>query len=171
VIGRPEFKAFLDLLHDDDAKAGLERIIGSASCRDWRRFAVSDPGLIRYCGARFMRVHEGTIHLLSKVKSSSTHVEFYSYALYRELVRRLEIGSAPAEVVRASYTAVTDGEPYLGVTLADGEKLAVVARARKLVCLVDRGVVAAPRSLAPLLAEFSDRTPGYAQAEALPEGE
>jgi hypothetical protein len=51
---------------------------------------------------------------------------------------------------------VTDGEPYLGVTLADGEKLAVVVRAGKLVCLVDRGVVAPPTGLAPLLAEFSD---------------
>lgn len=173
VIGRPEFKAFLDLLGNDDAKLGLERIIDNASCQDWRRFAISDPGLIQYCGARFMRVHEGTIHLLSKVKSSSTHVEFYTYALYRELVHRLETGSAPAEVVRASYTAVTDGEPYLGITLSNGEKLAVVARAGKLVCLMDRdrGVVVAATGLAPLLAEFSGQMPAYAQAETSPEGE
>ncbi|PJC96452.1 hypothetical protein GQ37_022530 [Janthinobacterium sp. BJB1] len=171
VIGHPKFKAFLDLLDDDDMIAGLERIIGNASCQDWRRFAVSDPGLIRYCGARLMRVHEGTIHLLSKVKSSSTHVEFYSYALYRELLRRLETGSAPAEVVGVAYTALTDGEPYLGVALSNGEKLAILSRAGKLVCFMDGAAVAPPAGLAPLLADFLVQVPVYLQGEALFEGE
>ncbi len=166
VIGKPEFKAFLDLLDDDDIQGSLQQIIENAACRDWRRFAVADASLIRYCGARLMRVHGGTIHLLSKLKASSTHVEFYSYALYRELKRQRNAGSAPADVVDVSYVSVTDGEPSLTITLGDGKKLSVVSRAGKLVCLADKDVVPAPVTLAPLLAEFSDPTPVSVEDEA-----
>jgi hypothetical protein len=155
VVVKPEFKTFLDLLGDGDVKSALERIIAGASCQDWRKHVIADPGLIGYCGSRFLRLQDGSIYLLSKIKSTCRHVELYSYALYRELKRRLVTGTAPENVAEVAYTPVTEGNPFLSIMFGDGQKLVVTYQGGSLVCHSDHCVVAAPEALERLMAEFS----------------
>ncbi|NOT90720.1 GmrSD restriction endonuclease domain-containing protein [Ferruginibacter sp.] len=84
---------FLKLLFDDISVVSgikdLERIIGSYSINDWRKYFIHYPEVIAVCGAKkFIRwVSNNDILLLETTQTNGLHREYYSYALKIKLQR------------------------------------------------------------------------------------
>ena len=153
VVTRAEFRQLLDKI-DIEPRPALERIIASASCKDWRKHIVADPAMIAYCKHGLLKRDGDTIYLLSKSKMSSFHVELYSYGLYKELQRRLAAGSVPLKIALVSYQPVYDGVPYLSVTGADGTAFTITGQNAQLVCLASGDGIEVPTELSTLLMQF-----------------
>ena len=166
VVGDARFKDFLDALGSGAAEAALEDMIAASVCTDWRRHVIAEPGLIAYCGQRFIKRRDGRIYLVSKVKSSSRHVELCTYALYLALHKaRQDWPFFPAGVVDIDYMAVTVGEPSLSPTLENDLQLRVVHDRGRLRCFDGEREVDAPADLADWLVRFG---PSTSTADAVP---
>jgi len=166
VVGDARFKDFLDALGSGDAQSALENMIATSVCTDWRRPIIAEPGLIAYCGQRFIKRRDGRIYLISKVKSSSRHVELCTYALYLALDKARQDWPFPAGVVELDYTAVTDGEPSLSLTLEGDLQLRVVHDRGALRCFDGESEVDAPGELADWIVRFGPATSAVDTAAA-----
>ena len=73
-------------------EASLEKVIYSSKVDEgWRRMMVKLPAAIEYCRERmFRKVDGGAVYLISKLRTSSEHVELWSFYLYQTLLTRME---------------------------------------------------------------------------------
>jgi len=69
----------------------LDEVIGTAAASEpWREMLIELPELIAYCGQRMFRLFDdGSAFLISKLRTSSEHVELGSYFLYRTLLSEM----------------------------------------------------------------------------------
>lgn len=120
VILRPGFRLLLDRVNEEVATS-LRSIISASTCTDWRKYFITEPELIRYCGERLIDCRGSDIYLLSKKRRSGRFVELRSYALYRTILQdQVELGN-----VNPNYIEVySDSEPKLVLTL-DGNEISV----------------------------------------------
>jgi hypothetical protein len=119
VIVQPRFQNLLDLVEGDTA-AALRNLIESSNCTDWRKYIVSEPKLIAYCGERLIhRENGGDIYLLSRKRLRGYHAELRSYALFLALQRSKEALGGMAYRYEETYD---DEQPAI-VLQAVGEEL------------------------------------------------
>jgi len=80
-----------DLLDKLDLKkaveASLDDVIKARSVKEpWREMLVEAPQMIAYCDQKmFRRVVNGAVYLISKLRTSSEHVELWTYYLYQKI--------------------------------------------------------------------------------------
>jgi hypothetical protein len=84
-----------------------------------------------------------------------SHIVLHTYALFLELQRLRHAAVAPAELVGVAYEQVTEGEPWLAVTLEGGVKLKVEERGGRLVCLDGAVEITPPPALAGIIRQYS----------------
>lgn len=94
-------------------EVSLEKVISSAKVDEpWRRMMVELPGAIAYCGERMFReVEGGAVYLISKLRTSSEHVELWSFYLYHTLLAQME-KSGELNPFKRQYNAIS-GEDYV----------------------------------------------------------
>jgi hypothetical protein len=80
-----------DLLDKLDLKkaveASLDDMIKARSVKEpWREMLVEAPQMIAYCDQKmFRRLVNGAVYLISKLRTSSEHVELWTYYLYQKI--------------------------------------------------------------------------------------
>ena len=90
---RQLIKTILDEIDlDGGVDASLERVIEKRTvAQPWREMLVRDPELINYCWEKMFRhIGRGAVYLIRRKQTNSTHVELYSYYLYRVLLSQKE---------------------------------------------------------------------------------
>ena len=78
-------KSLLDEIEDsDDAETTLKTLIKNAAVETpWRRMLIEAPKCIEYCSQKMFRYLDGgAVYLISKLRTSSEHVELWTYHLY-----------------------------------------------------------------------------------------
>ena len=68
-------------------EASLDEVIRARSGKEpWREMLVEAPQMIAYCGQKmFRRLFNGAVYLISKLRTSSEHVELWTYYLYQKM--------------------------------------------------------------------------------------
>ena len=81
---------FIDLSRG--VKLCLQDKIQSASIQDpWREMLVQCPAAIKYCKQRMIRrTGSGTVLLISKQRTSSKHMELWSFFIYEVILKELQ---------------------------------------------------------------------------------
>jgi hypothetical protein len=83
------------LLDNIDLEKGIEPSLGTVLSNSridepWRRMLVESPQMMSYCGQKMLRLlTDGSVYLLSKVRTSADHVELWSYYLYHTVLTKL----------------------------------------------------------------------------------
>lgn len=87
-------KSVLDRINVKTLEASLDRIIDPDKVdTPWRKMLVESPLNIKYCAQRMFRVRDdGSIYLISKFRTSSDHVELWSYHLFHSMLQRMDSG-------------------------------------------------------------------------------
>lgn len=93
----------------------LEQVIASTvGLEPWRAAIVRNPEVISYCGQQEIRKDwSGEIYLLRKKQMRGYHAELFSYALYLELTRDLDIELSPLKLRRYEEVYMTGSEPHI----------------------------------------------------------
>ncbi|WP_051862609.1 DUF262 domain-containing protein [Ferrovum myxofaciens] len=76
---------------EEGVEASLDEVIRTASPKEpWMRMLVEDQRMILYCGQMMFRpIEGGAVYLISKLRTSSEHVELWSYYLYHTLLTKM----------------------------------------------------------------------------------
>jgi len=100
----------LDL--DKGIETCLEKVISSCSVDEaWRRMLIETPDAISYCGQKmFRRIDGGAVYLISKQRTSSEHMELWSYYLYKMVIEKMD-EAGELMPFRADYSKAS-GEDY-----------------------------------------------------------
>lgn len=78
----------------------------------WRRMLVEFPSAIAYCRQHMFRMIDGgAIYLISKLRTSSEHMELWSFHLYKKLLSRLDKNGELSPLMRSYNYAI--GEDYI----------------------------------------------------------
>ncbi len=94
---RSLIKSVLDKVDIDTGVVNsLRDKITSASVQEaWRRMLIDLPPAIDYCGQRMFRIIDGgAVYLISKQRTSSEHIELWSYFIYKTVLKKLDDSGA-----------------------------------------------------------------------------
>jgi hypothetical protein len=105
----------------------LDKIISSTTGLEaWRHAFVQVPAAIEYCGQRAIRrISPQRIYLLKRSQMNGTHVELFTYCLYRTLSTKW----SQLRPLRLSYyvdSSGTDIEPHIVMVLSQQDFSATV---------------------------------------------
>jgi len=107
-------KALFDRI---DLQMGAEESLDTVINRDvptepWRKMLVELPSAVAYCGQRMFRMIDGgPVYLISKSRTSSEHVELWSFHLYKGLLNKMENNNELSPFM-CSYSRAS-GEDYV----------------------------------------------------------
>ncbi|WP_341918328.1 DUF262 domain-containing protein [Polaromonas sp. YR568] len=150
VTGRPEFQTLLDHI-EGETNVALRKLIDNATCKDWRKYVVAEPQLIKYCGERLIhREGSSDIYLLSRKRLSGYHAELRSYALFLALQRSKD--ALPGITYRYAET-YDDTQPALVLQVGDQE-LQVSYQADNWRCSGPLGQVPVPEILGTFMEKY-----------------
>ncbi|GAM63063.1 hypothetical protein JCM19232_4740 [Vibrio ishigakensis] len=79
----------LDKLEHGAEKQGMQHIVDTAECGDWRQYFISYPNTIRYSSKRQIRLGEtgdDEVYLLNGQRMSGRYAGLRTYSLYQELL-------------------------------------------------------------------------------------
>jgi hypothetical protein len=95
------------------AEESLEKVINmEVPTVPWRRMMVELPSGVAYCSQRMFRMIDGgAVYLISKLRTSSEHVELWSFHLYHTLLSGMEDNGELSPFNRTYASA--NGEDYV----------------------------------------------------------
>ena len=117
----------LDILSDDeDLENQLDKIInGAKELEPWRKAFVDTPKAIKYCELKSIRWYgEYKIYLMKKSQMNGAHAELYTYCLYHNILKPMDIEGALAPIRLREYQSVNGSElqPYIPLVYKQGGK-------------------------------------------------
>jgi len=121
-------KALLDQIDlEKEIEASLNDVIRAPSAKPpWREMLVQAPQMIGYCGQKMFRdVGNGAVYLISKLRTSSEHVELWSYYLYRTLLKKMQDSGTLSPFTVTYLSANTDDDIPFALLQWRGESVAI----------------------------------------------
>jgi hypothetical protein len=106
-----------ELLDKIDLQMGVEESLDELINKDvpkepWRKMMVELPSAFAYCRQRMFRMIDGgAFYLISKQRTSSEHVEIWSFHLYHTLLSKME-NNGELSPLKRDYTSA-NGEDYV----------------------------------------------------------
>jgi hypothetical protein len=101
----------------------LEEVSRTVSTEEpWRRMLVEAPRMIAYCGQKMFRfLNDGSVYLISKLRTTSDHVELWSYYLYHTALVPMRDGGGLSPFT-VSYISANNEDyvPFISLTCDKG---------------------------------------------------